>query len=239
MPSAGCCAARQAAADGADRQGHPHLGLHDRVGAGGRVRLGRRRRAAQRPAADAGRGLPDARAAARPGRGHQRLAQPLRRQRHQVLLGPRREAARRLGARGRGGAGGAAAVGATRPALGKARRLDDAGGRYIEFCKSTVPHRPVAARAEDGRRRARMARPTTWRPTSSTNSAPRCITHRLRARRPEHQRRRRCHRAAGPGRARCAEHRRRLRHRARRRRRPAAAGRRARAGSSTATNCCT
>ena len=25
-------------------------------------------------------------------------------------------------------------------ALGKARRLDDAGGRYIEFCKSTVPH---------------------------------------------------------------------------------------------------
>jgi phosphoglucosamine mutase len=25
-------------------------------------------------------------------------------------------------------------------ALGKARRVDDAGGRYIEFCKSTVPH---------------------------------------------------------------------------------------------------
>ena len=25
-------------------------------------------------------------------------------------------------------------------ALGKARRLDDASGRYIEFCKSTVPH---------------------------------------------------------------------------------------------------
>ncbi len=24
--------------------------------------------------------------------------------------------------------------------LGKARRLDDAGGRYVEFCKSTVPH---------------------------------------------------------------------------------------------------
>jgi phosphoglucosamine mutase len=24
--------------------------------------------------------------------------------------------------------------------LGRARRLDDAGGRYIEFCKSTVPH---------------------------------------------------------------------------------------------------
>jgi phosphoglucosamine mutase len=25
-------------------------------------------------------------------------------------------------------------------ALGKARRLNDAGGRYVEFCKSTVPH---------------------------------------------------------------------------------------------------
>jgi phosphoglucosamine mutase len=25
-------------------------------------------------------------------------------------------------------------------ALGKARRLEDAGGRYVEFCKSTVPH---------------------------------------------------------------------------------------------------
>src|SRR3982751_755343 len=25
-------------------------------------------------------------------------------------------------------------------ALGKARRVEDAGGRYIEFCKSTVPH---------------------------------------------------------------------------------------------------
>ena len=59
---------RDAAADGADRQGHAHLGLHDRVGAGGRLRLGRRRRAAHRPAADAGRGLPDARAAAGPGR---------------------------------------------------------------------------------------------------------------------------------------------------------------------------
>jgi phosphoglucosamine mutase len=28
----------------------------------------------------------------------------------------------------------------TRPRLGRAKRLTDAGGRYIEFCKSTVPH---------------------------------------------------------------------------------------------------
>ena len=27
-----------------------------------------------------------------------------------------------------------------RPALGKARRIDDAAGRYIEFCKSTFPN---------------------------------------------------------------------------------------------------
>ena len=115
-------AARRRAADGADRQGHAHLGLHDRVGARGRLRVGRRRRAAQRPAADARRGLPDARAAARPGRRHQRLAQSLRRQRHQVLLGPRREAARRLGAGGRGGAARGAAVGRLgRPGQGAPR----------------------------------------------------------------------------------------------------------------------
>ena len=40
-------------ADRADRQGHAHLRLHDRVGARGGLRLGRRRRAADRPAADA------------------------------------------------------------------------------------------------------------------------------------------------------------------------------------------
>jgi hypothetical protein len=40
--------------------------------------------------------------AAGPGRGDQRLAQPLWRQRHQVLLRRRREAARRLGDRRRG-----------------------------------------------------------------------------------------------------------------------------------------
>ena len=37
--------AAESAADGADRQGHAHLGLHDRIGARGRLRLGRRRRA--------------------------------------------------------------------------------------------------------------------------------------------------------------------------------------------------
>ena len=30
--------------------------------------------------------------------------------------------------------------------LGKARRLEDAAGRYIEFCKSTVPHNALSLR---------------------------------------------------------------------------------------------
>ena len=37
MRSAACCAADERAADGGDRQGHAHLGLHDRVGARSRV----------------------------------------------------------------------------------------------------------------------------------------------------------------------------------------------------------
>ena len=119
------------------RQGHAHLRLHDRVGARGRLRLGRRRRRPDRPAADARRRLPDAGASPRPRRRHQRLAQPVRRQRHQVLLGARREASRtpgrprskRRSPREQQWVGSAE--------LGRARRLDDASGRYIEFCKST------------------------------------------------------------------------------------------------------
>ncbi len=48
-----------------------------------------------RAAADAGHRVPDARAAALGGHRHQRVAQPVRRQRHQVLLAGGREAARR------------------------------------------------------------------------------------------------------------------------------------------------
>jgi phosphoglucosamine mutase len=87
-----------------------------------------------------GRGLPDPRAAAGPGRGDQRVAQPLRRQRHQVLLGRGEklpdeweidvEAALEQSRR----------KWVTRPAGQGTPPDDDAGGRYIEFCKSTVPH---------------------------------------------------------------------------------------------------
>ncbi len=74
------------APDGADRQGHAHFRLHARGGPRGRLLGGRRRRTAHRAASHAGRRLPDARAASVGGRRDQRLAQSLRRQRHQVLL---------------------------------------------------------------------------------------------------------------------------------------------------------
>ena len=40
-----------------------------------------------------------------------------------------------------------AAAGSTRPSSARRAALDDAGGRYIEFCKSTFAQRAVAARA--------------------------------------------------------------------------------------------
>ena len=138
--------------DRPDRQGHAHLRLHDRVGARGRLRLGRRRRRPHRPAADARRRLPDAGAAPRPRRRHQRLAQPVRRQRHQVLLGAWREAARRVGGRGRGSARRRAAVGR----LGRARPRAPARRRERPLRRVLQEHlqqRPDAARPVDRRRR--------------------------------------------------------------------------------------
>jgi phosphoglucosamine mutase len=105
------------------------------------------------------------------GRGDQRQPQRLPRQRHQVLQRPGHQAARRLGARGRGHAGRAAAVGDS-AALGRARRLDDAAGRYIEFCKSSFSQRPDAARAEASWSTPPMARPTRSRPRCSMNWVP-------------------------------------------------------------------
>ena len=110
-------AAQPSAADGADRQGHAHLRLHDRVA--------RSRRASPRPASMCccSGPLPT------PGVAYLTRAlrldlgvvisashNPYRRQRHQVLLGQRREAARRLGAAGRGGAAASRRSGSTRRA---------------------------------------------------------------------------------------------------------------------------
>ena len=146
-------AARPARRHGADRQGHAHLGLH----AGKRARIGlqfgRRGRGAARPGADAGGGLPDTRPARRAGGGDQRQPQRLPRQRHQVLQRPRHQAARRLGARGRGHAGRAAAVGDRRrpgPRAPAGRR----GWPLHRVLQEQLQQRAEPARAEGrGRRR--------------------------------------------------------------------------------------
>ena len=109
--------------------------------------------------------------------------------------------------------------------LGKARRVDDAAGRYIEFCKSTFPERARPARAEARRRlraRRRLPRGTAGVPRARRRRG----RGRRRAERHQHQRRRRGDASRAP-RARGARARCRPRHRARRRRRPAADGRRA------------
>ncbi len=100
----------------------------------------RRRRDAVRADADARGRLSHPRAAPLGRDRDQRVAQPVSGQRHQVLLRRRRQAARR----GRGGASRPRSTGRSAcrgPAeLGKAFRVDDAAGRYIEFCKSTYPN---------------------------------------------------------------------------------------------------
>ena len=134
-----------------------------------------------------------------PGRRDQRLAQPVRRQRHQVLLGARREAARRLGAGRSRRRSSSRRSGSTRRSLGKARRLDDARGRYIEFCKSTFGSDLSLQGPEDRRRRGpRRGLPRRARRLPRTRR--RGGRDRLQPGRPEHQRRRRRHRAAGAGR---------------------------------------
>ena len=141
MRWAACFAATAARADGGDRQGHAHLGLHDRVGA----RSGLSRRPASTsllsgPIPTPGGGLPDARAAPGPRRGDQRLAQPVPRQRHQVLLGRTARSCPTTGSWRSRRALGESPQWVDSASLGKARRIDDASGRYIEFCKSTVRH---------------------------------------------------------------------------------------------------
>ena len=86
--------------------------------------------------------------------------------------------------------------------LGKARRLDDARGRYIEFCKSTFSQRAVAEGAEDRRRcgaRRRLPRRARRLPRARRRSR----RDRLQPERHQHQRRLRRHGAGRAGRTRC------------------------------------
>ena len=75
----------------AHRQGHPRFGLHVRICARGGIRRCRRRRAPDRPAADAGHRLHDAAIGVQFRRRHLSLPQWLRGQRHQVLRRQRQQ----------------------------------------------------------------------------------------------------------------------------------------------------
>ena len=83
--------------------------------------------------------------------------------------------------------------------LGKARRLDDASGRYIEFCKSTFSHE-LSLQGPEDRRRRRPRRGLSRRPGRVPRARRRGHGDRLSARRAQHQRRLRRHRSGGPGR---------------------------------------
>ena len=198
---------------GADRQGHAHLRLHDRVGARGRLRVGRRRHRPHRAAADAGRRLPHARAPARPRRRHR--ARTTRSTTTASSSFPpaatscptpgsatsRPRWTSRRSASARPNSAGA-------PARRRARPLRRVLQEHLQ-------QRAVAAGSHmvvDGR----TGRPTTSRPTSSTSSVPRSRRSAA-ARRLQHQRR---FGATAPRRwSRPCARRRRLRHRPRRRRR--------------------
>ena len=82
--------------------------------------------------------------------------------------------------------------------LGKARRLDDAAGRYIEFCKSTFAS-DLTLRGHDHRGRRRAWRGVPHRAQGLPRTRRRGDLHRLLARRPEHQRPGRRHASRGAG----------------------------------------
>ena len=82
--------------------------------------------------------------------------------------------------------------------LGKARRIDDASGRYIEFCKSTVRHdlslRGLKIVVDAAHGAAYHVAPDVFHELGADVVAIGCL-----ARWPEHQRRRRRHRTGGVG----------------------------------------
>ena len=175
--AAGACWSRRATIDRspgrAHRQGHPPLRLHARSGARVGAVRGGRRRVPVGPAADARGRAPDARAAAAGRHRDQRLAQSVRGQRDQVLLGgaapscPMRlelaiEAAleQPITLRRRRATSAAPSAWPTRP------------GRYIEFCKGTFPERPRPARACASSSTARTAPAITSRRRYSASWAP-------------------------------------------------------------------
>jgi hypothetical protein len=130
--------ADQGLQQGRHRQGHPHFRLHVRIGPGGGLSAAGVNIASAGTDADARHRLPDPHLARLRRHRGQRLPQSLLRQRHQVFLRDGQklpdeveERIEELLERP------LETVGTRR--LGKAERIVDAAGRYIEFCKSTVP----------------------------------------------------------------------------------------------------
>ena len=218
---------RHAQAPRRDRQGHAAVGLHAGAGADRRVYHDGHGRRAGRPAADPG----DRDADAQPARRYRRRASRPRttrspttasscsaatatscptsskpRSKRRIEHGPTRRAA---------------------PGeLGRAKRLEDAGGRYIEFVKQSFPK---GLRLDGLRVVVDCAHGAAYKvaPTVFWELGAEVFTHRRVARRAQHQPRMRRARARADA-PRGAGAARRYRHRARRRRRPADRRRRAR-----------
>ena len=172
-----------------DRQGHAALRLHDRAGADRGLPVGRHGRAAARAAADAGGRLADALDARRSRRDDLGLAQSLRGQRHQAVR-PRRLQALRRGrdARSRRWSRRPTTMQLAAPAaIGRAKRLDDADGRYIEAVKALVRARPRPRRPQD-RGRLRQRRRLQGRADRAVGARRRGDPDRRRAGRLQHQR---------------------------------------------------
>ena len=175
---------------GADRQGHAHLRLSARSRARGRALGRRRRRVSLRAAAHARGRLSHARAAPLGRHRHQRLAQPVRGQRHQVLLrrrarsfptrSSRRSSAARRADRVRRVRG--AGQGVSRQRCRRAATSSSARARFrtSSTCKGLEDRRRLRARRGVPRRAAGVPR-----------AGRRGDRDRQRARRAQHQRRRR------------------------------------------------
>ena len=118
---------RRTSPPGGDRQGHAPVELHDRICAGRRIYLGRRRRAAARAGSDPGGRDADALDALRSRGDDLGVAQPLRRQRHQAVRPRRIQAVGRgrdadRGAHGRRRSADARPVARSRPRQAHRRR---------------------------------------------------------------------------------------------------------------------
>ncbi len=182
-------AASRRNAGSADRQGHPHLRLPARSGAGVRPLRRGRRRLSVGTAADASGRIPHACTAPVGGHRHQRLAQSVRGQRHQVLLRVGHQAAGRDRTGDRAGherADRLRAVGRARQGVPRQRR----GGSLHRILQGRLSQRARSQGIEDRRRlrtRCRLSRRAACVPRARRRSD----RHRQRARRTQHQRRRR------------------------------------------------